>query len=75
MAFSFKYTVLAPTYFRPKGLSSALAGLIALFGMGRDVTPPSKHQNTIFEELLFINSVEDGRRDLSSAQGYLAWGL
>ena|GEM_PF-5139010 len=35
---------LALTYFRPEGLSSALAGLIALFGMGRDVSPPSKHQ-------------------------------
>jgi len=39
----------------PKRLSSALAGLIALFGMGRDVTPPSKHQNIIFKVIRIFN--------------------
>ena len=56
MAFLFflKYIVLALTYFRSEELSSVLMGLIALFGMGRDVSPSSKHQNTIFKVLIFV---------------------
>jgi len=49
VCYVFEYIVLAPTYFPLKRVSSALAGLIALFGMGRDVTPPSKYQNIIFK--------------------------
>lgn len=71
-----KYIVLAPTYFRHKRLSSALAGLIALFGMGRDVTPPSKYQNIIFEFLIFfaltksvvIFKVLNRNRNISTSQ-------
>ena len=44
-----EYIVLAPSYFCHERLSSPLAGLTSLFGMGRGVAPPSKHQNIIFK--------------------------
>lgn len=47
--FFIEYSVLATTYFRPEGLSSAQQRLTSLCGMGRGVTTALNHQDTVFE--------------------------
>ena len=48
--------MLAIAYFPHERVSSAQQGLTSLFGMGRGVAPPSKHQNIIFKVYFYIFS-------------------
>jgi len=50
--FVLKYFVLAATYFCQLRLSSVLRSLIALFGMGRDVTSATNHQHKTLKVFL-----------------------
>ncbi len=48
-------SVLATTYFRPVGLSSALRRLTSLFGMGRGGSTASNHQNREIDTCLNLS--------------------
>ncbi len=51
---NFGFFVLAATYFPPCGVSSALRGLTALFGMRRGVTLAPNHQDRKSKKLQFF---------------------
>ncbi len=61
VVFSIEFSVLATTYFRPKGLSSALRRLTSLFGMGRGGSIASNHQNREFNHVVYGKKINSGK--------------
>ena len=53
------YFVLASSYSPPYGVPSPLEGLTAVFGMGTGVSPPTKHQDKIYNAYEFTTDMPD----------------